>query len=75
MRLLADYDWMFYPLIVDINNDFGRNDEKEINVSLLFNNGSIVEIDLLEMPYVNAFWFFRITSCQVERATKRTDKT
>ncbi|VVB10024.1 unnamed protein product [Arabis nemorensis] len=31
LRLLADYDWMFYPLIVDINNDFGRNDEKEIN--------------------------------------------
>ncbi|CAN8328094.1 unnamed protein product [Cochlearia groenlandica] len=31
LRLLADYDWMFYPLVVDINNDFGRNDEKEIN--------------------------------------------
>uniref|UniRef100_A0A1J3J6H3 Nucleolar protein 6 n=1 Tax=Noccaea caerulescens TaxID=107243 RepID=A0A1J3J6H3_NOCCA len=31
LRLLADYDWMFYPLIVDINNDFGRNEEKEIN--------------------------------------------
>ncbi|KAJ4898834.1 Nrap protein [Raphanus sativus] len=31
LRLLAEYDWMFYPLIVDINNDFGRNDEKEIN--------------------------------------------
>lgn len=36
LRLLADYDWMFYPLIVDINNDFGRNDEKEINVSHIF---------------------------------------
>ena len=36
LRLLADYDWMFYPLIVDINNDFGRNDEKEINVSPSF---------------------------------------
>ncbi|XP_010533807.1 PREDICTED: nucleolar protein 6 [Tarenaya hassleriana] len=31
LRLLADYDWMFCPLIVDINDDLSRNDEKEIN--------------------------------------------
>lgn len=68
---------MFYPLIVDINDDFGRNDEKEINVSPKFNNGSSVGLNLLETPdvIVNAFCFFRITSCQVEKATKRTDKT
>ena len=60
LRLLADYEWMFYPLIVDINNDFGRNDEKEINVSPNFNNGSSVGLDLLERPYVivKHFWYF-----------------
>ncbi|GLT39138.1 hypothetical protein SLA2020_133450 [Shorea laevis] len=31
LRLLADYDWTFSPLVVDINNDLSRNDEKEIN--------------------------------------------
>lgn len=51
---------MFYPLIVDINDDFGRNDEKEINVSPKFNNGSSVGLNLLETPdvIVNAFCFF-----------------
>ncbi|XP_031399532.1 nucleolar protein 6 isoform X2 [Punica granatum] len=31
LRLLADYNWMFSPLIVDINNDLTQEDEKEIN--------------------------------------------
>ncbi|XP_021908004.1 LOW QUALITY PROTEIN: nucleolar protein 6 [Carica papaya] len=31
LRLLAEYDWTFSPLVVDINNDLSRNDEKEIN--------------------------------------------
>lgn len=50
---------MFYPLIVDINDDFGRNDEKEINVSPKFNNGSSVGLNLLETPdvIVNDFCF------------------
>ncbi|KAG8659917.1 nucleolar protein 6 isoform X2 [Manihot esculenta] len=30
LRLLADYDWTFSPLIVDINNDLTPNDKKEI---------------------------------------------
>lgn len=33
LRLLSEYDWTFSPLVVDINNDLGPNDEKEINVS------------------------------------------
>lgn len=33
LRLLADYDWTFSPLIVDINNDLTPNDKKEIYVS------------------------------------------
>ncbi|XP_031255043.1 nucleolar protein 6 [Pistacia vera] len=31
LRLLAEYDWTFSPLVVDINNDFGPDDYKEIN--------------------------------------------
>lgn len=33
LRLLSEYDWTFSALVVDINNDLGPNDEKEINVS------------------------------------------
>lgn len=33
LRLLADYDWTFSALVVDINNDLTPNDEKEISVS------------------------------------------
>lgn len=33
LRLLSEYDWTFSPLVVDINNDLGPDDEKEINVS------------------------------------------
>lgn len=35
LRLLSDHDWMFTPLIVDINEDMTPDDEKEINVSNL----------------------------------------
>ncbi|KAL7614300.1 hypothetical protein Lser_V15G04918 [Lactuca serriola] len=31
LRLLSDHDWMFTPLIVDINEDMTPDDEKEIN--------------------------------------------
>ncbi|GLT80019.1 hypothetical protein SLA2020_514820 [Shorea laevis] len=30
LQLLAEYDWTFSPLVVDINNDLSGNDEKEI---------------------------------------------
>lgn len=30
LRLLAEYDWTFSPLIVDINSDFNPSDKKEI---------------------------------------------
>ncbi|XP_050228407.1 uncharacterized protein LOC126677694 [Mercurialis annua] len=30
LRLLAEYDWTFSPLIVDLNNDLSPNDMKEI---------------------------------------------
>ena len=33
LRLLAEYDWTFSPLIVDINSDFNPSDKKEIYVS------------------------------------------
>ncbi|KAJ1692881.1 hypothetical protein LUZ63_009579 [Rhynchospora breviuscula] len=35
LRLLANYDWAYYPLVVDINNDFTPEDEKEIYESFL----------------------------------------
>ncbi|GMI78326.1 hypothetical protein like AT1G63810 [Hibiscus trionum] len=31
LRLLAEHDWTFSPLIVDINGDLSQNDEKEID--------------------------------------------
>ncbi|XVE82616.1 hypothetical protein DITRI_Ditri16bG0020000 [Diplodiscus trichospermus] len=31
LRLLAEHDWAFSPLIVDINGDLSQNDEKEID--------------------------------------------
>ncbi|KAE8655090.1 putative ADP-ribosylation factor [Hibiscus syriacus] len=31
LRLLAEYDWTFSTLIVDINGDLSQNDEKEID--------------------------------------------
>ncbi|KAI9164874.1 hypothetical protein LWI28_003798 [Acer negundo] len=31
LRLIADHDWTFSALVVDINNDFGPDDNKEIN--------------------------------------------
>ncbi|XP_038874530.1 nucleolar protein 6 [Benincasa hispida] len=30
LRLLSEYDWTFSPLVIDINNDLGANEEKEI---------------------------------------------
>lgn len=33
LRLLSEHDWMFTPMIVDINEDMTPDDEKEINVS------------------------------------------
>ncbi|KAK6258334.1 hypothetical protein SCA6_012808 [Theobroma cacao] len=30
LRLLAEHDWAFSPLVVDINGDLSQNDEKEI---------------------------------------------
>lgn len=31
LRLLSEYDWAFSPLVVDINNDLSRDDEKDID--------------------------------------------
>ncbi|XP_012491652.1 uncharacterized protein LOC105803799 isoform X2 [Gossypium raimondii] len=31
LRLLAEHDWAFSPLVVDINGDLSQNDEKEID--------------------------------------------
>lgn len=38
LRLLAEYDWTFSALVVDINNDFGPEDHKEINVGCAIRN-------------------------------------
>lgn len=32
LRLLSEYDWSFFVLVVDINGDLIFDDEKEINV-------------------------------------------
>ncbi|KAL5754642.1 hypothetical protein ACOSP7_022862 [Xanthoceras sorbifolium] len=37
LRLLADHDWIFSALVVDINNDFGPDDHKEINDNFMSN--------------------------------------
>ncbi|KAL8137849.1 hypothetical protein V2J09_003850 [Rumex salicifolius] len=31
LRLIAEYDWNLFPLIIDINGDFTSRDEEEIN--------------------------------------------
>ncbi|KAJ4714403.1 nucleolar protein 6 [Melia azedarach] len=35
LRLVAEYDWTFSTLVVDINNDFGPDDHKEINENFM----------------------------------------
>ncbi|GAB2279548.1 hypothetical protein Dimus_014191 [Dionaea muscipula] len=35
LRLLSEFVWRFYPLVVDINNDLTPEDEKEINENFL----------------------------------------
>ncbi|CAJ1930137.1 unnamed protein product [Sphenostylis stenocarpa] len=35
LRLLSHYDWTFSPLVVDINNELSKSDEKEINDNFL----------------------------------------
>ncbi|ONK58586.1 uncharacterized protein A4U43_C09F14590 [Asparagus officinalis] len=48
LRLLSNYDWTFSPLIVDINDDFTSNDEKEINESFILsrksNEGNVQDV-------------------------------
>lgn len=38
LRLLAEYDWTFSALVVDINNDFGPEDFKVIDVGFPIEN-------------------------------------
>ncbi|KAG1341877.1 putative Nrap protein, expressed [Cocos nucifera] len=40
LRLLSNYDWIFSPLIVDINDDFTLKDEKEINENFMLSRKS-----------------------------------
>ncbi|KAL3630291.1 hypothetical protein CASFOL_023275 [Castilleja foliolosa] len=35
LRLLSEYDWSFFPLIVDINADLTPDDDKEINENFM----------------------------------------
>ncbi|KAK6150894.1 hypothetical protein DH2020_015826 [Rehmannia glutinosa] len=35
LRLLSEYDWSFFPLIVDINGELTPDDEKEINENFM----------------------------------------
>ncbi|KAI3451695.1 hypothetical protein Pfo_008360 [Paulownia fortunei] len=37
LRLLSEYDWSFFPLIVDINGDLTPDDDKEINENFMSN--------------------------------------
>ncbi|KAL7606257.1 hypothetical protein Lser_V15G19682 [Lactuca serriola] len=43
LRLLSDHDWMFTPLIVDINEDMTPDDEKEINEKFLLSRKAYEE--------------------------------
>ncbi|GAV60039.1 Nrap domain-containing protein, partial [Cephalotus follicularis] len=43
LRLIAEYDWMFSPFIVDINNDLSSNDLKEINDNFMLNRKAYEE--------------------------------
>ncbi|CAA6653510.1 unnamed protein product [Spirodela intermedia] len=43
LRLLANYDWTFSPLIVDINNDLTLEDKKQINEAFILSRKSYEE--------------------------------
>lgn len=43
LRLLSNYDWIFCPLVIDINNDFTSKDEKEINENFMLSRKSYQE--------------------------------
>ncbi|PKA50392.1 hypothetical protein AXF42_Ash013481 [Apostasia shenzhenica] len=43
LRLLSNYDWNFSPLIVDINEDFTTQDEREINDNFMSSRKSFEE--------------------------------
>uniref|UniRef100_A0A1D1YCT8 Nucleolar protein 6 n=1 Tax=Anthurium amnicola TaxID=1678845 RepID=A0A1D1YCT8_9ARAE len=40
LRLLANYDWTFSPLVIDINNDLTLEDKKQINEKFIFSRRS-----------------------------------
>ncbi|CAN6335656.1 unnamed protein product [Urochloa humidicola] len=40
LRLLSSFDWTFSPMVIDINNDFNRMDEKEINENFMLSRKS-----------------------------------
>ncbi|MQL78687.1 hypothetical protein Taro_011122 [Colocasia esculenta] len=40
LRLLANYDWSFSPLVVDINNDLTLEDKKQINDKFILSRKS-----------------------------------
>lgn len=52
LRLLAERDWAFSPLVVDINGDLSQNDEKEIDVS------SVVEKMIMIVYDIYGFFIF-----------------
>ncbi|XP_059457350.1 uncharacterized protein LOC132187164 [Corylus avellana] len=43
LRLLSEYDWTFSALVVDINNDLGPNDEKEISDNFMLSRKAYEE--------------------------------
>ncbi|RRT62347.1 hypothetical protein B296_00042646, partial [Ensete ventricosum] len=43
LRMLSNYDWAFTPLIVDINEDFTLEDEKEIDENFMLSRKSYEE--------------------------------
>lgn len=40
LRLLSSFDWIFSPMVIDINNDFNLMDEKEINDNFMLSRKS-----------------------------------
>lgn len=41
LRLLTEYDWALFPLIIDINGDMSAKDEREINENFMLSRNSV----------------------------------
>ncbi|XP_068637494.1 uncharacterized protein [Aristolochia californica] len=56
LRLLSNYDWMFSPLVVDINNDLTSDDEKVINENFISSRKCYGENAVSVEPVISAMF-------------------